>query len=104
MGSLAKKLVQTEKARVFYLVYRLIELALLLPVATASVERVFSAMNIIKTDLRNRMGDQWMNDLLMVYIEKEIFIPIDNEVILQRFQAMATRRQQLSSFSSSVQK
>ena len=104
LGSLAKKLVQTEKARVFSLVYRLIELTLLLPVATASVERVFSAMNIIKTDLRNRMGDEWMNDLLMVYIEKEIFIPIDNEVILQRFQAMATRRKQLSSLSSSVQK
>ncbi|XP_042423292.1 zinc finger MYM-type protein 1-like [Zingiber officinale] len=40
------------------------ELALVLPVATASVERVFSAMKTVKTDLRNRMGDEWMNDSL----------------------------------------
>jgi hypothetical protein len=38
------------------LVYQLIELTLILPVAIATVERIFSAMSIIKTDLRNRMG------------------------------------------------
>ncbi|XP_042380279.1 zinc finger MYM-type protein 1-like [Zingiber officinale] len=57
LGSLAKKMVEMSKNTVFSLVYRLIELALVLLVATASVERVFSAMKIIKTDLRNRMGD-----------------------------------------------
>jgi len=40
------------------LVYRLIELTLILPVATATVERIFSAMSIVKTDLRNKMGDE----------------------------------------------
>ena len=104
LGSLAKKLVETGKAQVFVLVYRLIELTLVLPVATATVERVFSAMNIIKTDLRNRMGDEWMNDLLVVYIEKEFIITMDNEAILQCFQGMSTRRKQLSSLSSSLQK
>ncbi|XP_042472293.1 zinc finger MYM-type protein 1-like [Zingiber officinale] len=64
LGILAQKLVETEKHLVFPLVYRMIELALVLPVATASVERVFSAMNTVKTDLRNRMGDEWMNDSL----------------------------------------
>jgi hypothetical protein len=34
-------------------------------VAIATVERIFSAMSIIKTDLRNRMGvAQWPNDML----------------------------------------
>nr|XP_028946829.1 zinc finger MYM-type protein 1-like [Malus domestica] len=46
---------------------------LVLPVATASVERSFSAMNIIKSPLHNRMGDQWLNDSLVVYIEKDVF-------------------------------
>ncbi|XP_074567513.1 uncharacterized protein LOC141824165 [Curcuma longa] len=96
LGSLAKKMVETGKNTVFSLVYRLIELALVLPVTTASVERVFSAMKIIKTDLRNRMGDEWMNDSLVVYIEKEIFATIENEQILQHFQQMNTRRTQLS--------
>ena len=104
LESLAKKLVATGKARVFSLVYRLIELTLLLPVATASVERLFSAMKIIKTDLRNKMGNQWMNDLLVIYFEKEILLTIDNEAILQRFQNMSTRQNQLSSLDSSVEK
>ncbi|XP_042450598.1 zinc finger MYM-type protein 1-like [Zingiber officinale] len=60
------KLVETEKYLVFPLVYHMIELALVLPVATTSVERVFSAMKTMKTDLRNRMGDEWMNDSLVV--------------------------------------
>ncbi|XP_022871979.1 zinc finger MYM-type protein 1-like [Olea europaea var. sylvestris] len=43
---------------------QLLTLALILPVATASVERVFSAMNLIKSDLRNKMGDDWLNENL----------------------------------------
>ena len=52
-------------------------------------------MNVIKNRLRNRIGDQWMNDNLLVYIEKNIFNSLDNEVIMQRFQGMKTRRGQL---------
>uniref|UniRef100_J3MWK3 HAT C-terminal dimerisation domain-containing protein n=1 Tax=Oryza brachyantha TaxID=4533 RepID=J3MWK3_ORYBR len=58
LGNLAVKMVQSDRHTVFPLVYRLIELALILPVATAIVERAFSAMSIIKTELRNKM---WMN-------------------------------------------
>ena len=96
LGSLANKMKETMKDRVFLMVYRLVELALLLPVATASVERVFSAMKAVKTDLRNRMRDEWLNDSLVVYIENEIFDYIDNELILNRFQNMDSRRNQLS--------
>ena len=94
--SLAKKMKETMKYRVFPMVYRLVELTLLLPVATTSVERVFSAMKIVKTDLRNRMRGEWLNDSLVVYIENEIFDSIDNELILNRFQNMDSRRNQLS--------
>lgn len=100
LGSLAKKIKETMKERVFPLIYRMVELALLLPVATASVERAFSAMNIVKTDLRNKMGDEWLNDSLVVYIEREVFATIDNEAILNRFQNMDARRNQLSSSST----
>ena len=41
----------------YLLVYSLVTLALILPVATTTVERAFSAMNIIKNRLRNRIGD-----------------------------------------------
>ena len=96
LESPAKKMKETMKDRVFPIVYRLVELALLLPVAIASVEKVFSAMKAMKTDLRNRMGDEWLNDTLVVYIEKEIFDSIDNELILNRFQNMDNRINQLS--------
>ena len=81
IGDLAKKMIETKRNQVYPLVYLLLTLALILPVATASVERVFSAMNIVKNRLRNRMGDEWMNDNLIVYIEKDIFDKVDNEVI-----------------------
>ncbi|XP_058005418.1 uncharacterized protein LOC131181388 [Hevea brasiliensis] len=42
-------------------------------VATATVERAFSAMNIIKSSLRNRMGDELLNDCLVAYIERDLF-------------------------------
>ncbi|XP_042411549.1 uncharacterized protein LOC122001052 [Zingiber officinale] len=92
LGALAKKMIETMTNRVFPLVYRMIELALLLPVATATVERVFSAMNIVKIDLRNKIGDEWMNASLVVYIEKDVFNTVDNEPILQRFQNMESRK------------
>ena len=39
------------------------------------------------------MGDQWMNDYLVVYIEKNVTCSIDKETIMQRFQNMKCRRQ-----------
>ncbi|XP_048422930.1 zinc finger MYM-type protein 1-like [Pyrus x bretschneideri] len=58
INELAKKMVEKGLHRTFAYVYLLVQLALVLPVATASVERAFSAMNIIKGPLRNKMGDQ----------------------------------------------
>ena len=54
-----------------------------LPIATVTIERSFSAMKSIKNELRNRMGDQWMNDCLIVYIERDVACRIDNETIIQ---------------------
>jgi hypothetical protein len=58
LGKVAEIMVKTNMKASYGLVYRLIELTLILPVATASVERIFSAMSVIKTDLRNKMGDE----------------------------------------------
>ncbi|XP_057989368.1 uncharacterized protein LOC131169188 [Hevea brasiliensis] len=68
IGDLAEKMIVTKKHIVFPLVYLLIKLSLILPVATATVERVFSAKYIIKSLLRNRMGDELLNDYLVTYI------------------------------------
>ncbi|XP_042410190.1 uncharacterized protein LOC121999598 [Zingiber officinale] len=86
ISQLVKRMVQLKKHRLYPLVYLLLKLALLLPVATATVERVFSAMKIIKTSLRNRLGDDMVNDCLIPYIERDVFDTIDNEAIIQHFQ------------------
>ena len=88
LSVLATKLVQTRHHLTFPLVYRLIELALILPVATAQVERVFSAMNIIKTDLRNKMCDDWLNDLMICFVEREIFAKLSDKQIMLHFHAL----------------
>ncbi|XP_047251475.1 uncharacterized protein LOC107879189 [Capsicum annuum] len=51
LGELSRKLVETKKHLTYPLVFFLVKFALLLPIATAPVERAFSAMKYIKNDL-----------------------------------------------------
>jgi hypothetical protein len=92
LPKVAEIMVKTGMNKSYPLVYKLIELTLILPMATASVERVFSAMAVIKTDLRSKMGDDWMNHLVICYIEKEIFRSISNDKIIQHFEEMKKHR------------
>jgi len=85
-------MVHTKRHTAFSLVYRLIELALILTVATTTVERAFSAMNIIKTERRNKMNDDWLNNSMMCYIERDLFTSIEDEIILKRFQSLRNRK------------
>jgi len=41
------------------------------------------------------MEDKWMNDSLVVYIKKDIFDNIDNEIIMKWFQNIKTPKEQL---------
>ena len=75
-------MVEMKKNVSYPLVYSLVTLALILAVATSTIERTFSAMNIVKNRLRNRIGDQWMNDCLVTYIVKDIFKTIECEEIM----------------------
>ena len=91
IGEFSRTMVKTKKDKVYPLVYQLVTLSLILPIATATIERVFSTMNFVKNRLLNRMGDQWLNDNLVVYIEKDVFVYIDNEIVIRCFQNMKTR-------------
>ncbi|KAL7221025.1 hypothetical protein ACSBR1_023057 [Camellia fascicularis] len=88
ISDLAQKMVQTRKERIYFLVYKLLTLALILPIATATIERAFSMPKIVKTRLHDENGDQLMNDSLVVYIEGEICSSIPNKAIMHRFQNM----------------
>ncbi|XP_015162385.1 uncharacterized protein [Solanum tuberosum] len=95
LGELSRKLVETKKHLTYSLVFLLVKFALLLPVATATVERAFSAMKIIKNDLRNRMDDEFLDGCIVPYVEKKVFKDVSNECIMKTFQEMKCRRVQL---------
>ncbi|XP_070043281.1 uncharacterized protein [Nicotiana tomentosiformis] len=92
---LSETLVNTKKHLNYPFVFRLMKFALLLPVATATVERNFSAMKLIKSELRNRMNDEFMSSCLVPYVERKIFNTISDETIMNTFQEIKTRRGQL---------
>ena len=72
---------------------KLIRLVLTLPVSTATTERAFSAMKLLKTRLRDRMEDEFLVDNMIVYIEKEIAGNFTIEMIMDEFYSMKNRRQ-----------
>ena len=86
LGELAQTLLCSKRSGVYPSVYRLLQLALLLPVATTTIERVFLAMKIIKNHMHNRMRDQLLNDSLIVNIERKKLNELSNETIIQCFQ------------------
>jgi hypothetical protein len=79
------KLVQTNRHNVYDLVYLLLKLVLILPVATASVERAFSTMNFVKNRLRNRMNDGLLDDCLVTFIERDVFFECKGRRYYQLF-------------------
>ena len=96
LPELCRKLVQTKKHLSFPQLHQLLKLALILPVSTATVERVFSAMKFIKTKLRNKISYEFLNDTGVTYFEIDIFKSLSNDDIMLYFQNMRSRRGQLS--------
>jgi hypothetical protein len=89
---LSVKLVETKRHTVCDMVYLLLKLVLLLPVATTSVERAFSAMSLVKTKLRNKMCDSILDDCLVTYIERDILFEVNEEDIIETFMTLRKRR------------
>ncbi|XP_063939295.1 uncharacterized protein LOC108219344 [Daucus carota subsp. sativus] len=76
LGELLVKLVETGNHTTHESVYLKLKLVLILPVATTSVERVFSGMTQVKAKLQNCMGDQMLNDCLITYQERDLVLNV----------------------------
>jgi hypothetical protein len=85
-------MVEIRKNIMWSLVYRLLKLVLAFPVVTATVERCFSRMKFVKTYLRNGIGDDHINYVLICYVEKEEMRKVGNDVIVHRFMEMRNCR------------
>ncbi|KAL6534092.1 hypothetical protein OROHE_013925 [Orobanche hederae] len=82
-------------AQHYNMIDRLVRLILTLPVSTATTERAFSAMKLVKTTLRNKMEKDYLTDSLVVYIERELARSIDEDSIIDDFYTQKNRRVQL---------
>ncbi|PIM99720.1 hypothetical protein CDL12_27780 [Handroanthus impetiginosus] len=92
IDDLSKKLVEKKKHLVYSHVYRLVKFFLLLSVAIASIEIAFLAIKFMKTDLRNRIEDDFLNNCLITYKERDIFMSISDDDSMMTFQKMKTHR------------
>ncbi|KAL6508753.1 hypothetical protein OROHE_021312 [Orobanche hederae] len=92
ISELCQWLVRTRREATFDIIYRVINILLTLPVSTATTERSFSAMNIVKTRLRNKMEDDFLNDSMVLFIKREIGEKISLEEIVEDFKVAKDRR------------
>ncbi|XP_073057195.1 uncharacterized protein [Primulina eburnea] len=89
---LCQTLARTTKSVIYPLIDRLIRLILTLPVSTATTERAFSGMKLIKTPLRNKMENDLLANTMVVYIERDIAMSIDTEFIINKFDVLKNRK------------
>jgi hypothetical protein len=88
--------VETNNHNIYNLVYLLFKLVLILPVATTSIERTFSTMNFAKNRLRNRMDDDLLDYCLVTFVERNIFLNIKEEDIINSFMVIRRHRLDMS--------
>ena len=70
----------------------MVRLVLTLPVSAATTEQAFSAMKVVKTNLRNKMENDFLTDSLMLYIEKNIVSIFSLDSIVDDFENLKERR------------
>lgn len=71
---------------------KIISLAKTLPITTASNERFFSSLKRVKSYLRTTMGDERLNDLMVLNVEKEEVNNINLEEAVDIFAKLKNRR------------
>lgn len=88
-------LVSEINKKIFPNLYKLLQVALTIPVSSASCERSFSVMRRIKTWLRNSMSNDRFSNLSLLHIERDLANNITSEEVLNIF-AQKIRRLNLT--------
>ena len=73
-------------------VIKVLRIAALLPETTASNERLFSSLEIVKNYLWSTTGDDRLSHLLLIFAEKDLVKNLDYNKLVYDFTKMKTRR------------
>ena len=87
------KYLEHQGRHIFCSVLILYQIAHSLPVVTASAERTFSRLNLVKTFLRSTMADERLGPLILLSLNKDI--SLDVEEIVDDFAKANNRRLEL---------
>ncbi|KAL4091374.1 hypothetical protein QTP88_026073 [Uroleucon formosanum] len=71
---------------------KIINILMTLPVTTASNERFFSSLKLVKTHLRLTMGNERLSDLLVIAVESDVSSKINLDDAVDLFSKMKKRR------------
>ncbi|KAH0980479.1 hypothetical protein GBA52_007656 [Prunus armeniaca] len=91
LPQLCQQLVETTLGENYYFIDRLVQLVLTFPVSTATTERAFSCMRIIKNRLRSTISNEFLGDCMILHIEREFANAIDNASIIEEFKSSKPR-------------
>uniref|UniRef100_A0A8I6XU49 HAT C-terminal dimerisation domain-containing protein n=1 Tax=Hordeum vulgare subsp. vulgare TaxID=112509 RepID=A0A8I6XU49_HORVV len=91
LADMTKGIIKTGKSSDYPMVERLLRLVITLSVSTATAERAFSAMKLVNTRLRSKLGDDFLRHCTIVYIEKEIAAKFSSKDIIEIFDTGARK-------------
>ena len=77
--------------RVYGELYELYRIFVTLPVTTASCERSFSKLAIVKNKLRSTMSQDRLQSLLILFVENDLTNQIEFEPVIETFAQMKSR-------------
>ena len=88
LSKLYQWLVRIGNSEHYKFVYRIVKLELTLPVSTATTEWTFSTIKFVKTNLRNKMENDFLTESLMSYIENDIILTFSLDSIINDFEEL----------------
>ena len=73
-------------------IHKLLRMYLIIPIATATCERTFSAVRNVLTHKRSTMTQKWLNNCLLLYVHKDLTDNLDMTLVAKDFICNDERR------------